>query len=536
MRLSLRAVFFGLLALFLISALIGALISYNPSLAWSRFAAIVVSIAVCMLIALMPEDIRAFGQDDFPLMRVIFAFLPIALLIYFAFTNDWSARIGKIAWLDPILRWLATWQPRTPGIALNSNAFGGVLALLIPLQFVALWQMRARIVALVLLLVSLIGLMISASRGAWIAVTVVAWVMAMWVVLARIMPGWQRGRARAAIWIALIVYLAVTIGVAITLTPLGAWLLSEGGGHWQVARQSFDLVSDYPLTGIGLGTFTMAYSSYVLLVHVPHTIHAHNLFLDIWIEQGLLGLMMFAGLMIAGVANISNSRWRVAALASLGVMFIHGWLDDPFYGYGGNAIPFVLIPLGLLARDGVPSSVRVPRWFAPALAGALAIIGLLVPLVPTTRAMLEANLGALAQTRAELSVYEWPRYAFQDQLRRDNLVDLDEAIMNYERALVLDAGNVSAHRRLGQIALARGDYSAAQQHFESAFARAPQQLATRMLMGELYALKGDVERAVVLWRGVDESANPLQTRLWWYEFLGDQARLARLSQAVRLLR
>jgi hypothetical protein len=60
------------------------------------------------------------------------------------------------------LRLFAAWQPRWLGLALDSNSFGGALAMLIPLQIVALWRERAaeRTIAVVLLLVSLLGLVV----------------------------------------------------------------------------------------------------------------------------------------------------------------------------------------------------------------------------------------------------------------------------------------------------------------------------------------------------------------------------------------
>ncbi|MBI5302413.1 MAG: O-antigen ligase family protein [Chloroflexi bacterium] len=525
-------------ALFLLSAFLGALISYNTVLAWNRFAALALGVAVCVFFVAMPEKIRAFGKSEFPVMRVTLVLLPVALISYFALASDWNARLGKVVWLDPVLHWFAAWQPRVPGLALDANSFGGALALLIPLQVAALWYERTaeRAISASLLFVSLLGLIVSAARGAWIAFGLVAWIAAMGFVLARVMPGLRSGRTRVAIWVALVAYLALTVGIALTLTPLGAMLMSEGGGHWLIAGNSLDLASDYPFSGIGLGAFTMAYSSYVLLVHVPHTIHAHNLFLDIWLEQGLLGLVAFLGLIIVGGLNAPGSRWRTAALASLGVLLLHGLLDDAFYGYGAGALSLLLIPLGVLARDAVTAQTRFPRWLAPVLAGACALIAMFVAFAPATRAMIEANLGALAQTRAELAVYEWPRYSFQDQLRRNGIVNLNPAIAHYQNALALDPTNATAQRRLGQIALSLGQYDAARRHFEIAYTRAPHHIATRLLLGELDALDSKPEHAVAWWRAIDMNAEPLQTRLWWYEFIGDQARLQKMILATQRIK
>ncbi len=506
------------LVLFFASALLGALISYNTTLAWSRLLLIVISLAVCVLFATLPD------RAGFSWMFVV---LPVALIVYFALTNDWTVRLGKVAWLDPILRWFATWQPRIPGLALDSNSFGGALAMLIPLQIAVLVREKilGRVPSIAFIAVSILGLIVSASRGAWVASGLVAWSVVSWYVLARVMPG---SRVRLTIWFAFIV---MTIGVPLALTPLGAALLDAGGGHWDVARNSLDLVSDYPFTGIGLGAFTMAYSSYVLLVHVPHTIHAHNLFLDIWLEQGLLGLLAFVGLIIAGVLNISSSRWRIAALASLGVVLVHGLLDDAFYGYGGNAIPFLLVPLGLLARREMSAENKWRASWRWAIApGALVVLAVL----PITRSMFVANLAALDQTRTELSVYSWPTWGIQDQVRRAKQNELAPIIAQYQEALMLDAQNASAQRRLAQIEISLGAYDSAQKHLQAMHTFAPSRAATQML-GEVHALAGNPACAASLWRTIDTSVGQLEIRQWWYEQLGDKERATSIQRAIQSL-
>jgi tetratricopeptide (TPR) repeat protein len=193
----------------------------------------------------------------------------------------------------------------------------------------------------------------------------------------------------------------------------------------------------------------------------------------------------------------------------------------------------MLIPLGILARESSMRMIPAPRRLAPILAGALALLIALIVLVPTMRATIEANLGTLAQTRAELSVYEWPRYSFQDQLRRNGIVDLKPAVAHYQNALALDSTNATANRRLGQIELSLGHYDAAHRYLDAAYASAPQHIATRILLGELYALDNQPNQAVALWQNLEMNFNSLQTRLWWYEFIGDQDRLQKLRQATQ---
>jgi tetratricopeptide (TPR) repeat protein len=94
---------------------------------------------------------------------------------------------------------------------------------------------------------------------------------------------------------------------------------------------------------------------------------------------------------------------------------------------------------------------------------------------------LYANLGAVGQSRAELSVYAWPEWPIQDEVRR--AVDLNGPVAQFERALVFDPDNATANRRLGMIDLALGRYQDALRHLAAAYAAEPESVTTRQLLG-----------------------------------------------------
>lgn len=527
------------LVFFFASALIGALIAYNPTNAWLRFGLIAGGVIICFLFANLPEWIETGNQVEFAWMQVTLTLLPLAVLIYFGLTNDWTSRIGKIAWLDPLLTWLASWQPRLSGARLDSNSLGGALAMLMPLQIAALVHSRGtkQIAPSVLLIgVSVFGLFLSESRGAWLALSIAAWLVGMWMLV-----GGITRRYRRSIWFALIALTALVFAIVFATTSLGTTVVNARSDRWEVWRNSLDLAGDYPFTGLGLGGFAMAYSSYVLLVHVPHTIHAHNLFLDIWLEQGLLGFAAFAGLIAASIVNSSDSRWRIAALTSVSVIVLHGFLDDAFYGYGGIAIPLLFVPLGIVARQPGDNESKMCAINARPLHISLAIgttaICLLVALAiqPGFKAAWIANLGALSQTRAELSIYSWPQWSIQDQVRRSNRADLDFAIAAYKTALASDPHSVVANRRLGQIGLSLGEYVDAKQRLDAAYAVAPDQRATRQMLGEANAISGNIGCAAMLWDGIDVSADQLKIREWWYGHIGDRERAELMKQAASIV-
>ena len=386
----------------------------------------------------------------------------------------------------------------------------------------------------------------SASRGAWLALTMVLAAWGLWW-LSEQVGNQRRGlsdpRLRRALWVVALSSVVVTLFVAV-FVMLSRGQMRDLDGRLALWRSSLDLALDYPLSGLGLASFEMPYSSYVLLVHVGYLTHAHNLLLDVWLGQGLLGLLGFGWLLAVAVrTGQSASPWRNAAIASLVVILLHGLLDDAFYGYDGRAIVLLFVPFALLARPAMTPEASDQRqvsmkrrnvYAIPVLCGMCVVLTVAALALPQSRAVIQANLGTLAQTRAELSVYQWPAWPIQDALRRSPEVDLGPAIARYAAALALDPHNVAANRRLGQIELSKGQYDAARQHLETAFENAPRQRATRQMLGESYAIAGDAERAASLWRTVDVGQEQLAVRQGWYEHIGDTQRARRIAGALRL--
>jgi tetratricopeptide (TPR) repeat protein len=147
---------------------------------------------------------------------------------------------------------------------------------------------------------------------------------------------------------------------------------------------------------------------------------------------------------------------------------------------------------------------------------------LALALLSPVRAGFQANLGAVAQSRAALSVCEQPQWPIQDALRRSPEVNLGPAIARYRAALALDPANAATCRRLGQIEFSLGEYKAARAHLESAYAAAPDQRATRRLLGEAYPIAGEPARAAELWQGIDLSQGQITLRAWWCEQVGEK--------------
>jgi predicted Zn-dependent protease len=120
-------------------------------------------------------------------------------------------------------------------------------------------------------------------------------------------------------------------------------------------------------------------------------------------------------------------------------------------------------------------------------------------------------------------------------VRRHEQAALAPAVARFQMALARNPANVTANRRLGQIELSQGQYEEARRHLKAAYAADPEQRATRQLLGESYAISGEVDKAVTLWQTVDVRLGQLLIRKWWYEQIGDQSRAGWIAKAVRIM-
>jgi O-antigen ligase len=519
-----------------LSAFFGWLIAYNSRGANVELALVIIGLLVYFLFANLPDPVEWHGRQR-TWLNGILAGLPLVIAVYFLLTNDWAHAIEKVPLLAPLFNLFAQWPLSSIGLGVNPNVIGGALAALLPLQVFALRSTR-RWIKIVLPAITVIALLLTATRGAWLALAVATAMWIAWQVITARVTNQKRARW---LWIGVVVIAGILIGGVLIATPLGERLLGLGGDRRNIWQNSVDLIGDYPVTGIGLAGFEMVYSTYALLVHVGHTIHAHNLWLDMWLNQGILGVIALAGLILNAVWPKPSSPWRMPALIALAVILLHSLVDDPFYGYGGAGLPLIFIPLGLLVRRSAQAAsqgVTQRKKIQPAvmLWGPAAIALVLMVVTPAGRALLEENLGAIDQTRAELSVYDWPAVPIQDALRRSDVAGSAEAVAHYQQALTLDPSNVAANRRLGQIELAHTDDEAACLHLTLAYAGDPYQRATRQFLGECKALTDRPDEAVALWRTIDLGEAQLDIRQYWYdEYLQDHARAAKLKLAAHAL-
>lgn len=542
------------LALFLVTAGIGVCTAQDRSGAWSRFWLIAAGIILCGVIARAP--VANLGA-----VAIMAGGLTAVLSVYFLLTNDWSTAATDFAWLQAAGKAWTAIRPDLHLPTLLPNQAGGLLAFLFPLSVastISAWRRKAdlRWVLVVFSAITALGVTASSSRGAWGALAVSGVVVAScWLWRRTAFRSW---RLKAVALLALLAivglcWAAATRSGGRNRDPQAAAAATPAGeNRWELARDTLDLIGDFPLTGAGLGSFPGLYSRYILAVPQFYLGYAHNLYLDIALAQGplalavlvfvLAGSLLASAIDVTGEASVSEGRLlQAATLAGIVVLAVHGLVDDPVYEGMGVTVLFLYPGMAAsLRRGGRRSMPSSPKWITGLvqngrrwLAGAaLLLLGALALTLaqPATRSAWYANLGALGMARQELA--GWPDDGL---LATEASIATEGPLRQFERALELDPTNRTAQQRLGMLRISRGEWESGISALESALRSDPSHRGIRKLLGYAYTWNGDLPAAQDLLASIPEAESEMEFYAWWWGARGRSAQAQRAQAMLGLL-
>lgn len=546
------------LIIFLGTAAASVWSAYNQEIAFGKFWLIVGSVGLYYAFVRLLVSGRDGAAEETVSLLMIFG---VGVSVYFILTNDWSANPTKFDSIRRIGQSLQLAGVDLPGHRLHPNVAGGLMALTIPFGGAAYLLAKANhhrfrtIAAVLAIIVTLIGLILSSSRSAWISLTVAAIVVAL--LHGTGFVSHKSGVQRKWFLAGLLILALILTGVLLLASPIRASLVAQlpvtasGVTRVTLIRDGLALANDYPYIGAGFAGYMMLYSTYSYMLHVGFEVHAHNFFLNVSIQQGLfaLGALLWIWLSVALAvwnslinpeAKSSNDtseefdhrQWRLllyTGAASLLIILIHGLVDDVLYGSRGVLLLFIPVSFAVpFINSQTRQPVKMRRIRALMFAGLLLIITVVFwrPML----SLVHSNLAAINQSKEELSLYSWPTWPIQDAVR--NEVDLSKAVAGYENALSINPQNSSAAGRLGQIELSLGEYEDALDHLKLAHSGTPWDNASRQLLGEAYLVNGMVEEGRALWKSVNNRQDQLKAREFWYNYIEDNIRANFIREGI----
>lgn len=193
------------------------------------------------------------------------------------------------AWLDSEM--FSSIGRRAVATLENPNMLGEYLILIIPIavsMFIGRGEGMRRLSALLCIGVMGVCLIFTWSRGAWLGLIVAALVfLFMW--------------HRRSVWIIIAGIASIPIlpsilpaSIVSRFTSIGNMADSSTSYRMYIWRASVNMIEDHMWTGIGIGegAWQRLYPLYAYQ-GVEAAPHSHNLFLQIWLELGLIGILVF---------------------------------------------------------------------------------------------------------------------------------------------------------------------------------------------------------------------------------------------------
>ena len=192
-----------------------------------------------------------------------------------------------------------------------------------------------RICSGVFLLVAVPSMLLSFSRGGYLAMAAVAVGLALshrrrWLLLAGLVIAGGLVSAIPPIF----------HRISIEFQNVGGTTFFGRAGRLELWSATLKMLSHYPIFGAGLSGFAERIGPYWNANHPERFIDPHNIVLNFWVETGLLGVFAFAWLLVV-VFRISRQGWKksdsdwrpifLGVLLAMVAIVVHGLVDVPYF-------------------------------------------------------------------------------------------------------------------------------------------------------------------------------------------------------------
>ncbi len=296
--------------------------------------------------------------------------LGLGFVLIGALSTNWLTKVPGLSLIVMRLPQSQVFLPESPDAGVHANQLAGTLLLFIPFLFsvlIALYgsrpSQRLFLGWALLTFVAVVLLLLTQSRTGWVAFAGALFVLCFlwWAAL----PPGNRRRLFAACSVAMV---SMAILLMVLLGPdrlqhawrapspefmsgeLNTISFRQEVWHWAIVA-----VEDFPFTGTGLGSFRVVVRRLYPLNVVPtyDIAHAHNVFLQVALDVGLPGLIIY--LAIVGLASFLGLKaaqqdemlrpYALGLLGGLAALHIFGLADTLALGSKSHLLFWIMLGL-----------------------------------------------------------------------------------------------------------------------------------------------------------------------------------------------
>lgn len=120
-----------------------------------------------------------------------------------------------------------------------------------------------------------------------------------------------------------------------------AFSLEEGSNAARIGiwKEAIEIISEHPFFGVGLGNYPL---SVFPAASYRDPFYAHNLYLDIWAEVGVIGLVLFLGLFFFRISSEMPKNFLFPGIVSAAIVFlVHSLVDSALFSV--HILPILLL-------------------------------------------------------------------------------------------------------------------------------------------------------------------------------------------------
>ena len=244
---------------------------------------------------------------------------------FYAFYQYFSGEPMGSGWVDPSsnisIRVFSTFE--------NPNLYAEYLIMIIPLTFARLLSVegRKRIIYALIGMILLIALLLTFSRGGWLGLVFAVGVLVLLL---------KKDLVIKLIPVGVIGIFFLPNSIMMRIKSIGSLSDSSNFYRFQIWENSINIIKDFFITGVGLGFESFrSISSLYIKDFSPY--HAHNTYLELMIEIGILGLILFIWLLGKLLKDIRYQKmsqdkiFTVALFSGIAGLFIHGVAEHILY-------------------------------------------------------------------------------------------------------------------------------------------------------------------------------------------------------------